>query len=291
MSRLWHRKASKSFMLRQTTSTLTAVAVYGLATTPQGTAGAIHSRPGKRLSYTFNPTANLTEAQSKLIMGGEHLLWTEQSGPSNLDPIVWPRGATSAELWWSGAGGNVDTALPTLQRRFVPFLAKRSQHNPASAPLLQLCGLPPIRTFTSVKLLELEKQRQAFQAHHIRVLDEAKLTGDPDPHALGLAKQDPGFEEAKLDQWGGPGDVHPAIHYGLYLFQGWLTSEHSRTQTYIIDALLFHYFGATWQVQVRKIFLKLFHSKAWKTTLTEMPEAEKQHVHSFYALCPAPCLI
>ncbi|KAM6494282.1 N-acetylhexosaminidase [Amanita muscaria] len=68
-------------------------------------------------SYTFNPTANLTEAQSKLIMGGEHLLWTEQSGPSNLDPIVWPRAATSAELWWSGAGGNVDTALPTLQRR------------------------------------------------------------------------------------------------------------------------------------------------------------------------------
>lgn len=29
---------------------------------------------------------------------GEHLLWTEQSGPSNLDPIMWPRAASSAEV-------------------------------------------------------------------------------------------------------------------------------------------------------------------------------------------------
>lgn len=29
---------------------------------------------------------------------GEQLLWTEQSGPENLDPIVWPRAASSAEV-------------------------------------------------------------------------------------------------------------------------------------------------------------------------------------------------
>ncbi|KAG6805133.1 hypothetical protein H0H92_000571, partial [Tricholoma furcatifolium] len=65
-------------------------------------------------SYTFDPTAGLTAEQAELVLGGQHLLWTEQSSPSNLDSIVWPRAASSAELFWSGAGGNVDTALPRL---------------------------------------------------------------------------------------------------------------------------------------------------------------------------------
>ncbi|KAG5732634.1 hypothetical protein E4T56_gene16912, partial [Termitomyces sp. T112] len=65
-------------------------------------------------SYSFNPFANLTEEQSNFVLGGQHLLWAEQSGPSNLDPIVWPRAASSAEVFWSGPGGDVDTALPRL---------------------------------------------------------------------------------------------------------------------------------------------------------------------------------
>ncbi|KAF8843280.1 N-acetylhexosaminidase [Paxillus ammoniavirescens] len=73
-------------------------------------------------SYTFDPTANLTEAESKLILGGQHMLWSEQSSPHNLDSIIWPRAAASAELFWSGPTGtgttangrNVDTALPRL---------------------------------------------------------------------------------------------------------------------------------------------------------------------------------
>ncbi|THH17264.1 hypothetical protein EW146_g3514 [Bondarzewia mesenterica] len=65
-------------------------------------------------SYSFDPTANLTASQSKLVLGGQHLLWTEQSGPANLDPIVWPRAASSAELFWTGPGGNLSTALPRL---------------------------------------------------------------------------------------------------------------------------------------------------------------------------------
>ena len=65
-------------------------------------------------SYSFNPIANLTAAEAKLILGGQHLLWTEQSGPENLDDTVWPRAASSAELFWTGPGGNVSTALPRL---------------------------------------------------------------------------------------------------------------------------------------------------------------------------------
>ena len=53
---------------------------------------------------------------------GEQILWTEQSGPQNLDPIVWPRAASSAEIFWSakqpsGAPLNVTEALPRLQAR------------------------------------------------------------------------------------------------------------------------------------------------------------------------------
>jgi len=32
------------------------------------------------------------------VNSGQHLLWTEQTSPSNLDSIVWPRAASSAEV-------------------------------------------------------------------------------------------------------------------------------------------------------------------------------------------------
>ncbi|KAF7365597.1 Beta-hexosaminidase [Mycena venus] len=54
-------------------------------------------------SYTFNPLANISAAQAHLVLGGQQLLWTEQSDPQNLDSIAWPRAATSAEIFWTGA--------------------------------------------------------------------------------------------------------------------------------------------------------------------------------------------
>ncbi|TFK34865.1 beta-hexosaminidase [Crucibulum laeve] len=75
-------------------------------------------------SYSFNPTANLTAEQSKLVLGGQHLLWTEQSSPSNLDPVVWPRAASSAELFWSGPGGDVSKALPRLHDIAYRFIER-----------------------------------------------------------------------------------------------------------------------------------------------------------------------
>ncbi|KAI0261973.1 N-acetylhexosaminidase [Gloeopeniophorella convolvens] len=65
-------------------------------------------------AYTFDPLANLTTAQAPLVLGGQQLLWTEQSGPQNLDSITWPRAAATAEVFWSGPGGNVSAALPRL---------------------------------------------------------------------------------------------------------------------------------------------------------------------------------
>ncbi len=96
-----------------------------------------HPHPHRHAqAYTFDPVANLSTEQAKLILGGQHLLWTEQSGPENLDPIVWPRAAASAELFWtgpvtgssssSGGGGgdgerNVRTALPRLHELVYRF--------------------------------------------------------------------------------------------------------------------------------------------------------------------------
>ncbi|KAH7911725.1 N-acetylhexosaminidase [Hygrophoropsis aurantiaca] len=73
-------------------------------------------------SYIFDPTAGVSDAQKSLVLGGQHLLWSEQSSPHNLDTAVWPRAASSAELFWSGPalegttaqGRNLTTALPRL---------------------------------------------------------------------------------------------------------------------------------------------------------------------------------
>ena len=83
-------------------------------------------------AYIFDPVANLSTVQAKLVLGGQHLLWTEQSGPENLDPIVWPRAAASAEVFWTGpvtttSGGtftddrDVRTALPRLHELVYRF--------------------------------------------------------------------------------------------------------------------------------------------------------------------------
>lgn len=91
-------------------------------------------------TYTFDPLANLTAEQYPLIMGGQQNLWTEQSSPSNLDPIVWPRAASSAEVFWSGAGGNLTAALPRLHD--VSF--RMQQRGINSIPLQPLwCALRP----------------------------------------------------------------------------------------------------------------------------------------------------
>ncbi|RUS22059.1 glycoside hydrolase superfamily [Endogone sp. FLAS-F59071] len=64
--------------------------------------------------YSFNPIAGLSSSQAKLVFGGEVLLWTEQTDPSNLDRMLWPRAAAAGEVLWSGPG--VSTASAAAQR-------------------------------------------------------------------------------------------------------------------------------------------------------------------------------
>jgi len=65
-------------------------------------------------AYSFDPYNNISESQRHLVLGGQQLLWTEQASPNNLDSIVWPRAAASAEVFWSGPGGNGQAALARL---------------------------------------------------------------------------------------------------------------------------------------------------------------------------------
>ncbi|KAF5319947.1 hypothetical protein D9611_011073 [Ephemerocybe angulata] len=91
-------------------------------------------------SYSFNPIANLTKEQEKFVLGGQHLLWTEQAGPTNLDEKIWPRAASGAELFWTGPGGDVRAALPRLhdlQYRFVKRGVKATPLQP------EWCALRP----------------------------------------------------------------------------------------------------------------------------------------------------
>lgn len=85
-------------------------------------------------------TFSIRESQCPIALLGQHLLWTEQSGPSNLDSIVWPRAAASAELFWSGPGHNVSDALPRLH----DFSFRLQQRGVNAIPLQPLwCALRP----------------------------------------------------------------------------------------------------------------------------------------------------
>lgn len=60
----------------------------------------------------------LTELYTPLV--GMTLLWAEQSDPSNLDPITWPRAAAAAEVFWTGA--QLPTGTPLNSSEALPRL-------------------------------------------------------------------------------------------------------------------------------------------------------------------------
>ncbi|BBN00792.1 hexosaminidase [Marchantia polymorpha subsp. ruderalis] len=63
--------------------------------------------------YDYDITANLTEDEAKLVLGGEVALWSEQADETVLDAMLWPRSAALAESLWSG---NRDPADATKKR-------------------------------------------------------------------------------------------------------------------------------------------------------------------------------
>ncbi|XP_022872625.1 beta-hexosaminidase 2-like [Olea europaea var. sylvestris] len=52
--------------------------------------------------YNYDITYGLNEAESKLVLGGEVALWSEQADSTVMDPRIWPRASAMAEALWSG---------------------------------------------------------------------------------------------------------------------------------------------------------------------------------------------
>ncbi|KAH9161898.1 hypothetical protein EDB89DRAFT_1913601 [Lactarius sanguifluus] len=65
-------------------------------------------------AYTFDPLVNLTALQVPGTTCARQAALNRQSSPQNLDSIVWPHAATSAEVFWSGPGSNISATLLRL---------------------------------------------------------------------------------------------------------------------------------------------------------------------------------
>lgn len=56
-----------------------------------------------RLIYSYDPLSGIPAENQHLVIGGEAHMWAEQTDPTNLDRMIWPRGSAAAEILWSGA--------------------------------------------------------------------------------------------------------------------------------------------------------------------------------------------
>ncbi|KAH8824949.1 N-acetylhexosaminidase [Flagelloscypha sp. PMI_526] len=91
-------------------------------------------------AYSFDPLSNLTsEAEQKLVLGGQALLWAEQSNRYSLDNTLWPRAASIGEVFWS-AGKDISAALSRLHA-FSYRLQKRGIGSIALQP--HWCAVRP----------------------------------------------------------------------------------------------------------------------------------------------------
>ncbi|KAI3448959.1 hypothetical protein Pfo_005624 [Paulownia fortunei] len=52
--------------------------------------------------YNYDITYGLSEAESKMVLGGEVALWSEQADSTVMDSRIWPRASAMAEALWSG---------------------------------------------------------------------------------------------------------------------------------------------------------------------------------------------
>ncbi|KAK4487330.1 hypothetical protein RD792_006057 [Penstemon davidsonii] len=55
-----------------------------------------------QMIYNYDITYGLTEAESKMVLGGEVALWSEQADSTVMDSRIWPRASALAEALWSG---------------------------------------------------------------------------------------------------------------------------------------------------------------------------------------------
>ncbi|KAI1168706.1 glycoside hydrolase family 20 protein [Nemania serpens] len=68
-----------------------------------------------RLVYSYDPRANLSAEQAKLVLGGELAGWSESIDDATIDDILWPRASAAGEVLWSSPEGRTQLeAAPRL---------------------------------------------------------------------------------------------------------------------------------------------------------------------------------
>ncbi|KAI0250410.1 hypothetical protein BJV78DRAFT_1127930 [Lactifluus subvellereus] len=96
--------------------------------------------PPHRTGVYIRPAGESNLCAAPLVLGGQQLLWTKQSGPQNLDSIVWLRAAAFTEVFWTGPGGNDSAALRWLHELGYRF----RQRGVCAIPLQpKWCALRP----------------------------------------------------------------------------------------------------------------------------------------------------
>lgn len=56
-----------------------------------------------RLIYSYDPLSGIPPNATRLVLGGEVHMWSEQTDGVNLDDMIWPRASAAGEVLWSGA--------------------------------------------------------------------------------------------------------------------------------------------------------------------------------------------
>jgi hexosaminidase len=85
--------------------------------------------------YVCDPNDfNGTDAQKRLVIGGEACMWSEFVDASNLSPRVWPRAAAAAERLWSTVTVDFDEANRRMEEHVCRLNGRGVPTQPANGP-------------------------------------------------------------------------------------------------------------------------------------------------------------
>ncbi|MCE2566148.1 beta-N-acetylhexosaminidase [Komagataeibacter sp. FNDCF1] len=105
-------------------------------------------------AFALDPTARMTPAQDRLVMGAEAALWTEIVTEEMLDGRLWPRAAALAERFWSPASvrdeNSLAARLPMIQSELEKLGNRATADRQHMMERLAPHGKAPLATLLSV---------------------------------------------------------------------------------------------------------------------------------------------